>query len=296
MEQIKKEDINFVITDLDDTIWDWLEMWYQSFMPYLNRIVEETGININTLKKEFKALHEKYGTTEMSFIYKELPSINQSFYPIFEEVVDGKKSILHEYNSNKKNNLTAYEGVIDTLKFIKNQGSKIVAFTESNVFFTKYRIKHLGLDTIIDTVYSPEGYQIPGSVYKHYSEDYWDLKQTEIKTLPKETRKPNVEILNTIIKDFNADKSKSIYIGDKLDRDIYMAQQAGVISVHAEYGHIIDGDRYELLKEVTHWSLGDVEREKQFKSQKLDIPSPDYTLKSFDELITLFHFTKFADA
>ncbi|WP_431198982.1 hypothetical protein ACQ86K_24625 [Mucilaginibacter sp. P19] len=102
MEQIKKEDINFVITDLDDTIWDWLEMWYQSFMPYLNRIVEETGININILKKEFKALHEKYGTTEMSFIYKELPSINQSFYPIFEEVVDGKKSILHEYNSNKK--------------------------------------------------------------------------------------------------------------------------------------------------------------------------------------------------
>ncbi|WP_431198981.1 HAD family hydrolase [Mucilaginibacter sp. P25] len=114
--------------------------------------------------------------------------------------------------------------------------------------------------------------------------------------MPKETRKPNVEILNTIIKDFNADKSKSIYIGDKLDRDIYMAQQAGVTSVHAEYGHIIDGDRYELLKEVTHWSPGDVEREKQFKSQKLDIPSPDYTLKSFDELITLFRFTKFADA
>src|SRR5690606_17667652 len=142
------EDVNFVITDLDDTIWDWVEMWYSSFSPYLERIAVETGIEIDLLKSDFKKLHQKYGTTEISFAYKELESINPDFHPLFENSSEFSKSILHEYNSNKKNNLKMYEGVLDTLKFIKGKGAKIVAFTESNVFFTKYRIKHLMLDGI----------------------------------------------------------------------------------------------------------------------------------------------------
>jgi len=41
---------------------------------------------------------------------------------------------------------------------LKEKGIKIAAFTESYVFFTKYRLKHLGLDGFIDCIYSPKDY------------------------------------------------------------------------------------------------------------------------------------------
>ena len=40
-----------------------------------------------------------------------------------------------------------------------------------------------------------------------------------------------------------------------------MAIDVGLTSVFANYGHGISGEKYELLKEVTHWSDADVQRE-----------------------------------
>jgi phosphoglycolate phosphatase len=288
------KEVNLVITDLDDTIWDWLQMWYNSFYPYLERIAKETGIEKDLLINDFKNLHQKYGTTEMSFAFKELPTIDKKFYPLFEETLDkNKKNILHEYYSNKKNNLKNFSGVVDTLKKIKSKGSLVIAFTESYVFFTKYRIKHLNLDGLIDFIYSPLGSDVPESVYRHYSEDFWEPIKTKIRSLPNSTRKPDAEILNQIVDDFDADKSKAIYIGDKLDRDIYMAQQAGITSVYAKYGHVIENSAYDLLRKVTHWSADDVKREIEFKNQKLDIKPADYTLDDFNSLLTFFDFKPF---
>ncbi|MCQ6958603.1 HAD family hydrolase [Mucilaginibacter aquariorum] len=288
------KDINFIITDLDDTLWDWLAMWHNSFEPYLNRIADETGIDQQQLIIGFKELHQKYGTTEMSFAYKELPIIEPRFYPLFDTDKGEVKSILHEYYSNKKNNLRLYDLVVETLKEIKSKGVKIVAFTESYVFFTKYRFKHLNLDGIIDAVYSPRGSELPLSVYRHYQEDFWEPKITEFKVLPNETRKPNPEILDQIIADFKAKKQNSIYVGDKLDRDIYMAQKAGITSVYASYGHVIDNAQYDLLRNVTHWTDEDVKREMDFKSQPKDIKQPDYTIQRFSDLLKIFNYVKFS--
>lgn len=292
---IVMKEVNYLITDLDDTIWDWLSMWYNSFEPYLRRIAKETGVNINQLKQDFKRLHQNYGTTEMSFAYRELQHIQPEHYAFFENVSQAnERNILHEYHSNKKHNLFAYDGVIDTLKRIKDSGTKIVAFTESKVFFTKYRIKHLALDGIIDTIYAPMGSNLPDSVTTFYPESYWEPDKSVFKVLPKDTRKPNMEILNMIISADGADKDKAIYIGDKLDRDVYMAQQAGITSVYAKYGHVIDDEAYDLLRKVTHWTDEDVEREINFKKAYLEIAPPNYTIDNFTELFDHFKFSKFA--
>lgn len=289
------KEVNYLITDLDDTIWDWLTMWHKSFEPYLYRIARETGISIDILVLDFKKLHQSYGTTEMSFAYKELEHIRPDHYPCFERNSSHiEKNILHEYHSNKKHSLFAYDGVIETLKKIKEKGTKIVAFTESKVFFTKYRIKHLGLDGIIDTIYAPVGTELPDSVMTFYPESFWEPDQTIFKVLPKETRKPNIEILNMIISEDEASKDKTIYIGDKLDRDVYMAQEAGITSVYAQYGSVLESNAYELLRKVTHWTDEDVRREIDFKNRHLEIQAPDYTITKFSELLNQFKFTNFS--
>jgi phosphoglycolate phosphatase-like HAD superfamily hydrolase len=282
------QNVKLVITDLDDTLWDWLEMWHSSFQPYLKRISVETGIKQSDLIPAFKKLHQQFGTTEMSFAYKEIGLIDKTFHPLFENSTGDCKSILHEYYSNKKNNLKLYDGVLDTLIKIKSTGAKIVAFTESYVFFTKYRLKHLELDGIIDAIYSPQGSNLPSSVSKHYVEDYWEPKYTKMMSLPNDTRKPNPTILENIINDCNVIKQEVIYIGDKLDRDIYMAEQAEVTSVYAKYGHVTQTEKYKLLVNVTHWTDEDVLREEKFRNNLPHIKQPDFTINKFSELLTLF--------
>ena len=74
-----------------------------------------------------------------------------------------------------------------------------------------------------------------------------------------------------------------------------MAQQAGITSVYAQYGHKITGPEYDLLREVTHWTKEDVEREKIFKANfEGKVVIPEVVLeKSFSELSDSFEFFQF---
>lgn len=289
-----KKKINFVVTDLDDTIWDWLKMWHSSFEPYLKRISIEYNIDIDELTEDFKTVHQKYRTSEASFIYKDLNSLKRKHKKTFEKNKVGEKNILHEYYSLKKKHLELYSGVLETLQKIKNDGALLIGFTESNAFFTKYRIKHLQLDGIFDCIYAPIDFDVPETVYRHYSEETWEPKKTEFRYLAKNTRKPAPEILEIIIRDFRASKDNTIYIGDKLDKDMSMALEAGITSVYAKYGHKIESKEYELLKNVTHWTQEDVDREILFKKEHKENPAVDYTLtNSFNELFKYFKFFEF---
>ena len=285
-----------VVTDLDDTVWDWLNMWYNSFNPYFEEIKTKFNLDDAALKADFKKLHQKYNTTEVSFAYGELTTLSDDNKNAINKKPSAlEKSIYHKYNSNKKSNLQLYEGVLETLNSLKSQGVLIIGFTESNAFFTKYRLKHLGLDGLFDCIYTPLDTGVPKSAHKVYDENYWEPKKTEIRYLSKSMKKPDSEILGIILRDFKVKKENAIYIGDKIDRDIRMANDAGVTSVFASYGSIIDGGKYKLLTEVTHWSDEDVIREQEYKDKhKNDQIRPDFTLvKSYSEIFNFFQFTSY---
>lgn len=288
-----KKKVNLVITDLDDTIWDWLVMWHSSFKPYFDDIREKYGINESTLKEDFKKLHQKYKTSEASYIYNELESLTQDQKYEMDQEHENEKSILHKYYSNKKHSLQLYPGVLETLNSIKAQGTKIIGFTESNDFFTKYRIKHLNLDGVFDSIYSPTGYELPDTVKRVYEESFWDPEITKIEHLPSNFKKPNPEVLEGIIKETKGKKDSTIYIGDKPEKDIYMAHLANVTSVHAKYGHLIDSSNYNLLKEVTHWSEEEVKNEQNFTLTKGDGIADFVIQNSFTELMSYFSFIPF---
>jgi phosphoglycolate phosphatase len=287
--------VNFVVTDLDDTIWDWLSMWHNSFSPYLIRISQEFNIDIEELKNDFKQLHQKYSTTEASFIIDDLKQLNEQHREKIYAEANGAKSIIHEYYSNKKNNLVLFDDTLKTLSAIKSSGSMIIGFTESHSFYTKYRLKTLNIDGLIDCIYAPVDSEVPDSVKKYYPEGYWEPQKTEFRYLSREVKKPNAEILEIILKDFNAKKENTIYIGDKLARDVFMAKEAGITSVYAQYGDKTDGTEYDLLREVTHWSNDDVQREIKFKADfKGKTIIPDVILeKSLKELTDSFEFYSF---
>lgn len=288
---MKMKNVKLLITDLDDTIWDWLSMWHNSFTPYLDRIENECNIDRKKLINDFKSLHQKYHTSEVSYAYRELNTLKSGDFNTIERDSENNIGIIHEYYRNKKINLKIYDNVLETLQLIKSKGTRIIGFTESNIFYTKWRIKTLNLDGIFDIIYSPEDHELPTTVSRVYEPGHWELDKTQIKKLPHRFKKPNPEILLKILEENNATVYDAIYIGDKLDRDIYMANQINLTSVHASYGNIIDSEAYDLLREVTHWQKSEVKREISVKKevQKVRI-KPDYIIHNFNELVKIFNF------
>ncbi len=62
-----------------------------------------------------------------------------------------------------------------------------------------------------------------------------------------------------------------------------MAQECGVMDVHAAYGCRRTSDEYELLRDVTHWTKADVERERQLQARG-DV-EPTISLMSPEDLL-----------
>ena len=62
-------------------------MWHGTFEPYITRISSDFSIQREGLLESFKRLHQKYKTTEASFIYKELEILSEDQKLIFVKVL-----------------------------------------------------------------------------------------------------------------------------------------------------------------------------------------------------------------
>jgi hypothetical protein len=111
---------------------------------------------------------------------------------------------------------------------------------------------------------------------------------TPFSTTRRGSKKPDATVLKAILADLNVPEEECIYVGDSLFKDVAMAQDAGVEDVWARYGQAQSRPEYDLLREVTHWSDADVQRERLVRGRDVN---PRHTLtNSFAELLTQFEF------
>ena len=162
-------------------------------------------------------------------------------------------------------------------------------------FYSRYRIRNLGLDRILDYLYSPSDHELPPGVKREEirssPSEFYKLRRTVHRHIHKGESKPDPRVLIDIITGIGALPSETIYIGDSLMKDVVMAKNAHVTDVWAKYGLSQARAEYELLRKVTHWTLADVEREKRLKVEEV---KPAYTLESdFGEILELFEFDPF---
>ncbi|MDT0329207.1 HAD family hydrolase [Nocardiopsis lambiniae] len=283
--------MSLLITDLDNTLWDWFHMWHTSFSAMLNRLSELSGVPQNQLEAEIREVHQARATTEYSLLLDELPSLQErspksSPMQTYDEA-------LHALNSARKNTISLYPGVKKTLREIKSRGVPVIAYTESISFWSEWRMRNTGLDGLIDTMYSspdhdfPHG-KTPESIRMYPSSDY-GLKKTEHRHVRQGLLKPNKEVLRWILEDFSVDRRSTVYIGDSLMKDVAMAQEFGVHDVHAAYGVSHDREGYELLRRVSHWTEEDIRREK-ILAERPDIAPTRTAHKGFSELLDMFDF------
>jgi len=293
MSEIKNS-ISVLITDLDNTLFDWFDIWYHPFSAMMENISSTSQIPLDVLLPEVRTIHQKYGTSEYSFLIDEIPSLRK-LHPN-ESIADVYQDAINIYGTVRNQHMKLYEHVLDTFEHLRSKGTLIVAYTESKAYYTNYRMRKLQLDRVIDYLYSPADHDLPEGLtsndIRSYPDDHYKLKLTKHRHTPHGTIKPDPSVLLDIVNEVGADVSQCIYIGDSLFKDIDMAQNAGIVDVYAEYGVAQSHEGYELLRQVSHWTDKDVQKEKQ-TSKKNVVPS--YTCRSsIREVLDMFSFSSHA--
>ena len=273
-----KNNINTLITDFDNTLFDWFANWYQAFSCALNYITDNIkNINKEMLIDDIKSIHERCGTTEYLNVFNEI-AINPK-YATYDniEVVCRNATSLREDLRHKQ--LCLFDDVFNTLQCLKNNNFKIIIFTESEAYSTLSRIISLKLDGIVDYVYAPpsRNSEIP------------IMQKTKFKQLDySEHYKTNPNNLYKIISELKLNKDNCCYLGDNLIKDIEMAKSAGIIDIYAKYGeNYLKKKEYQLLKDVTSWTDSMVKKEEKSNEQLI---KPTYTLEnSIKELLEILN-------
>jgi FMN phosphatase YigB (HAD superfamily) len=278
-----------LITDVDNTLLDWQDIWYQTFSAMIEKVIEISGIDPETLFAQSSLIHQRYGTSEYSRLLEELPCLRELYG---DHVLTNMAPAIDEFREVRRKVLQLYPTVEETLKTLKAAGVRIAAFTESKAFYTNYRFRKLGLDGLIDYLYSPEDHSMPDETpgTRYYAPDSYSFKHTIHRYTPEGEVKPNPDILLQIILELDASISEVVYVGDNILKDVLMARQAGVTDVHALYGASQHKPEYELLRKVTHWTPEMVERERNALKPGGLIPT--HVLETnFAQILPLFEAT-----
>ncbi|WP_224401815.1 HAD family hydrolase [Pseudonocardia sp. ICBG1034] len=286
--------VRLLVTDLDNTLWDWFDIWFHSFSALLDRLVDLSGVSRETLEREIREIHQARSTTEYSYLLNELPSLMALVdHPALP--ADKFDAAAHAQNRERLTRTRLYPDVMETLQTIRKAQVPIVAYSESLAFWTEWRIRKTGLDGVLTALYTSPDHDFPSGVHpreiRTRPDHEYGLLKTTHEHVGRGLLKPNAALLNSIMDRFDTRPEETVYVGDSLMKDVAMAQQVGAIDVHAAYGLAQDRSGYELLRRVSHWTQSDIERERELgKSRHI---KPSYTLRaSFSELLQEFDFKR----
>lgn len=283
-----------LITDVDNTLLDWVALWNATFSAMLERLIERSGVQREKLLAEIRTVHQRHRTAEYAFLVEEVPSLRAAAgaappVKFYEEAIA-------EYGRVRREVLQLYPGVMEFLCQLRREGVLIIAYTESLAYYTEYRFRKLGLDRVIDCLYSPADHDLPAGMtpeaLRRYPENHYKMEITQHHHTPPGAVKPNPEILRQILARVGAIPEDAVYVGDSPVKDISMAQEAGVLDAHAAYGMAQHTSAYDLLKAVTHWPDSTVSREDE--SLRAGDINPSIVLPSrLDELARHIEFVPF---
>lgn len=150
--------MKLLVTDLDNTLYDWVEFYAHAFNAMVERLSIRLDIAVDDLLAEFKTVHERYENSEQPFAVLELPSV-AARYPSLtrSEIAHELDDVLHAFNSARSRHLRLYEGVDGTLRGLAERGVTIVGHTEAIVENAYYRLRSLGVSDVFRRLYALEG-------------------------------------------------------------------------------------------------------------------------------------------
>jgi FMN phosphatase YigB (HAD superfamily) len=272
-----------LITDLDNTLYDWVGYFSTSFKVLVAEVSRITGIPEVILLRDYKSVHQKYNNTERPYATLELESVIAYFNTSDKNALKiHLQGAFNAFNDSRSKSLQLYGGVIETLQKLRKKGVIVVGHTESHDINAVGRIESLGLRKYLKHLYTlrsrDSSHPNPNKSIIEDNSDGWLIQ------LPHEERKPNPKLLADICFKEGVSVDNAFYIGDSIVKDMSMAKNAGIHAIWAEYGKDIKNADWGLLVSVTHWTDEDVKKEENLKVAFGHI-KPDFTATKFSDVL-----------
>lgn len=280
--------VRLVVTDLDNTLYDWLTSFVPAFYSMIEVAANILNVSSDQLLEEMKVVHQRYHNSEQPYALLEATTVLQNFpHTTALERKQRLAQAFNAFNSVRKNNLQLYPGVLRTLDKIRQTGCIVVGHTEAVVENSLYRAELLGLTELLTCLYAPE------SKAPHHPDPQRPRIQDAyggfVYLLPSNHRKPDPSVLKDICRRHGVSTHETVYVGDSIPKDVAMAKSAGALAVWARYGSQRDDLLWEKLVRVTHWTSEDVAHEVRLREETKHI-TPDVVIDSFDQLLQIFKF------
>jgi len=202
--KMKEKELQYVFSDMDNTLFDFVHAKVKACAAVVDRI--GTGDPLEMLSYFLRGI---YGFENLENIEDYLREKLVFSAPLFEECCG-------IYEDMKVEHVELYDGVLDTIRAVKDMGCSFVIVTDADTENAYRRLKRVGLAGVVDDVIA---YDMSGK------------------------KKPDLGAFEFALNRSGASADESMYIGDSLRRDIAPAKKIGMVTAYAAYGDRNDHDR-----------------------------------------------------
>ncbi|MBK9924175.1 MAG: HAD family hydrolase [Anaerolineales bacterium] len=273
-----------LFTDLDDTLYSWIDSFAPSFRAMVHVLHKKTQIEEEKLIESFRKVYNKRKTLDYSFVIQELDIWEELGWSKEKVISDAVKDARGAVSRVRSHHFALYNGVRDTLKWLKSENVFVIAYTNSPGYIAERRLKKLQIDTYIDCLAFFYDYEIPKDVPS-------DVQEARKSGKPKSSirckerfdnlKKPDPRPIYSLIEKHHLDAAKTYLIGDSIENDVYMAQQAGIFDIWAQYGTINHNPKdIETIKRISTISEQDRKRNLELR----EMTKPKFTVSNFAEI------------
>lgn len=285
-EKIK---ITTLITDADNTLYNWVEYIVPCLEAIVSHLHRETGFPPERIAESFKEIFEKYRTNEYPFVLQEagiFAGRRRDFGRFQEELIRPTRAI---FNRVREENLRLYPGVAQTLWTLINRGIRVIVLSDAPAFSAEQRLEHLGISPYIWALYALETYPLPeasrldGEIINRIKTGFYRSRIGKVIELPLEFEKPNPAGLRRILEEEGISPREAVLVGDNPKKDIRIAREAGVIDVWARYGTAISP---EARKKLSFYSAASIQKRNVSAEGEGSLP-PSHTIDAFPEILRL---------
>jgi phosphoglycolate phosphatase len=294
--------LKLIVLDIDNTLFDWVTYYVNSFRALLFKLEATVGVPFAQLAKEAKQVFADQHTIEYPFVIQHMPSVlNYYGQDVDRLLVEGVEPARAAFNHAAKEYLMPYAGVEATLDQLKEKfaGTPLVVLTDAPRYVAMWKLNKLGILHKFDAVYGLPDPKLPTSLeygrvmvdpeilLKHLKQESFGYKG-RIRVLPEDYEKPGTKGLKTVLLDFDLDSPEErrqvLWVGDNLRKDVGLGRSLGVKTVWARYGTLISPEMKEGLLAFSPDT--NVKKNVSLDPAGEDAPNPDYVIDSFSEVLS----------
>ena len=247
-----------VVTDLDNTLYPWVDYIVPSLEAMVASLVTTTGLPRIRIVQALKAVYSAHESNEYPFAIQE----SGIFEPYAADFDSFNALVLNPardaFRSARDKYLRPYPGVRETLDALRARGLKVVGLTDAPRNAAELRLKYLKLDGHFDALYTLPGWPLPENVdpeIRRKEEAGQYRSRTKVVELPTTAEKPSADGLARILADFGLSGREVLYVGDNVKKDMPVARACGATGVWAEYGTYVSQEYRDRLAVISAKSV-----------------------------------------